>query len=145
MGQVTATTSLSINAAPEAVSAALADYATVRESLLPANFRDYRVDAGGQGAGTVVHWILQATESRQRDVLADVTVSGDTITETDRNSTMVTTYRVTAAGAGSQVETTTTWKGAGGIGGFFERTFAPKGLNRIQTELLTNLKNRLEN
>ncbi|MGB3302347.1 SRPBCC family protein [Gordonia sp. (in: high G+C Gram-positive bacteria)] len=144
MGQVTASASMSINAAPEAVSAALADYATVRPTLLPANYRDYRVDEGGNGNGTLVHWILQATEKRQRDVLADVTVQGNTITETDRNSTMVTTYVVTGAGAGSTVETTTTWKGAGGIGGFFERTFAPKGLNRIQTELLTNLKNKLE-
>ncbi|ALG83470.1 SRPBCC family protein [Gordonia phthalatica] len=143
MGQVTATTNLAIDAAPEAVSAALADYTTVRPQILPANYRDYRVEAGGTGAGTVVHWILQATEKRQRDVLADVTVSGDTITETDRNSTMVTTYRVTAAGTGSQVVVTTTWKGAGGIGGFFEKTFAPKGLNRMYTELLGNLQKRL--
>lgn len=145
MGQVTATTTFAINAAPEAVQAALADYATVRPAILPENYRDYRVDAGGTGAGTVVHWILQATEKRQRDVLADVTVSGDTITETDRNSTMVISYRVTAAGAGSQVVATTTWKGAGGIGGFFEKTFAPKGLDRIQTAMLTNLQKRLAN
>ncbi|QRY62615.1 SRPBCC family protein [Gordonia sp. PDNC005] len=144
MGQVTATASVQIAAPVDAVSTALADYASVRAELLPANYRDYTVVEGGVGAGTVVHWILQATEKRSRDVLADVTVAGDTITETDRNSTMVTTYRVTAAGAGSQVETTTSWKGAGGIGGFFERTFAPKGLNRIQNELLGNLKSRLE-
>ncbi|AUH67700.1 MULTISPECIES: SRPBCC family protein [Gordonia] len=144
MGQVTASAAIQINAAPEAVSAALADYANVREGILPENYRDYRVDEGGNGSGTVVHWILQATEKRKRDVLADVTVAGDTITETDRNSTMVTTYRVTAEGTGSRVETTTSWKGAGGIGGFFEKTFAPKGLNRIQTALLTNLKQRLE-
>jgi hypothetical protein len=144
VGQVTATATVQIAAPVDAVSAALADYASVRAELLPANYRDYTVVEGGVGAGTVVHWILQATENRSRDVLADVTVAGDTITETDRNSTMVTTYRVTAAGTGSQVETTTSWKGAGGIGGFFERTFAPKGLNRIQNELLGNLKTRLE-
>lgn len=144
MGQVTATATIAISAAPEAVSAALADYTTVRPAILPENYRDYRVESGGTGEGTVVHWILQATESRQRDVTADVTVAGNAITETDRNSTMVTTYRVTPAGSGSQVEVTTSWKGAGGIGGFFEKTFAPKGLNRIQTAQLTNLKTRLE-
>lgn len=143
MGQVTATTTLVIDAAPQAVSAALADYTTVRPQILPANYRDYRVEAGGTGAGTVVHWILQATQKRQRDVLADVTVSGDSIVETDRNSTMVTTYRVTPAGAGAQVVVTTVWQGAGGIGGVFEKIFAPKGLNRIYTELLTNLQKRL--
>ena len=145
MGQVTATTAVQIAAAPEAVFAALADYAEIRPAVLPANYRDYRVDAGGNGAGTVVHWILQATEKRSRDVLADVTVAGQTITETDRNSSMVTTYTVTPSGSGSTVETTTSWQGAGGIGGFFEKTFAPKGLGRIQSELLGNLKSRLEN
>ena len=144
MGQVTATTTAHIAAPAQTVFAALADYAQVRPTILPSNYRDYRVDEGGQGAGTVVHWVLQATEKRSRDVLADVAVAGDRITETDRNSTMVTTYTVTSVGDGAQVETTTSWKGAGGIGGFFEKTFAPKGLNRIQTELLGNLKSRLE-
>ncbi|MGO3326849.1 SRPBCC family protein [Gordonia sp. (in: high G+C Gram-positive bacteria)] len=144
MGQVTATTTAQIAAPAQTVFAALADYAQVRPTILPSNYRDYRVDEGGQGAGTVVHWILQATEKRSRDVLADITVAGDRITETDRNSTMVTTYTVTSVGDAAQVETTTSWQGAGGIGGFFEKTFAPKGLNRIQTELLGNLKSRLE-
>lgn len=144
MGQVTATSSIDINAAPEAVLAVLSDYQAVRPAILPENYRDYRVDQGGTGAGTVVHWILQATEKRQRDVLADITVAGNTVTETDRNSTMVTTYTVAAAGTGTKVTTSTTWKGAGGIGGFFEKTFAPKGLARIQGALLGNLKSRLE-
>jgi hypothetical protein len=33
----------------------------------------------------------------------------------------------------------TTWNGAGGIGGFFERTFAPAGLRRIYDGVLGNL------
>lgn len=143
MGQVTATSAIDIAAAPEDVLAALADYTVVRPAILPANYRDYRVDEGGSGAGTVVHWILQATEKRSRDVLADVTVGQGSITETDRNSTMVTVYRVTKAGAGSHVEVTTSWQGAGGVGGFFEKTFAPKGLGRIQDALLGNLQARL--
>ena len=75
---------------------------------------------------------------------ATVSVTPDTVTERDANSTMVTTYSVAASGSGSRVTTTTTWQGAGGIGGFFEKTFAPKGLNRIQAEVLGNLKKRLE-
>ncbi|MFW0786495.1 SRPBCC family protein [Gordonia sp. CPCC 206044] len=144
MGQVSATQSIDIAAAPDAVVAALADYAEVRPAILPSNYRDYQLISGGNGAGTVVHWILQATEKRQRDVKATVSVDGDTITETDENSSMVTTYSVVKSGAGSTVTTNTTWTGAGGIGGFFEKTFAPKGLNRIQAELLGNLKKRLE-
>lgn len=145
MGQVSASQSIEIAAVPDAVVAALADYSEGRPAILPANYRDYQVLSGGNGEGTVVHWILQATEKRQRDVKATVRVSPDTITETDENSSMVTTYQVSKAGAGSIVTTTTTWDGAGGIGGFFEKTFAPKGLNKIQAELLGNLKKRLEN
>ena len=39
--------------------------------------------------------------------------------------------------------TLTQWQGATGIGGFFERTFAPKGLQRIQAQGLDNLKREL--
>lgn len=31
------------------------------------------------------------------------------------------------------------WNGVGGIGGFFEKTFAPKGLGRIYDEMLAKL------
>ncbi|GAB93632.1 SRPBCC family protein [Gordonia rhizosphera] len=144
MGQVSATQSIEIAAAPDAVVAALADYSEVRPAILPEQYRDYQVISGGNGDGTLVHWILQATSKRQRDVKAAVSVAGSTVTETDENSSMVTKYTVAGSGSGSRVTTTTTWNGAGGIGGFFEKTFAPKGLNRIQAALLGNLKKRLE-
>lgn len=58
---------------------------------------------------------------------------------------MVTTWVVTPAGEGkSKAVVTTVWDGAGGIGGFFERTFAPKGLGRIYDELLQNLATEVE-
>jgi hypothetical protein len=38
----------------------------------------------------------------------------------------------------------TSWEGAGGIGGFFERMFAPLGLRKIQAEVLENLKKDVE-
>lgn len=144
MGQVSATQSIDIAAAPDAVLAALADYTETRPAILPEQYRDYQVVSGGNGDGTVVHWILQATSKRQRDVKASVRVTPDTITETDANSSMVTTYTVKPSGSGSTVTTTTSWTGAGGIGGFFEKTFAPKGLNKIQAALLANLKARVE-
>ncbi|BFO17026.1 hypothetical protein SHKM778_34140 [Streptomyces sp. KM77-8] len=39
---------------------------------------------------------------------------------------------------------TTVWNGAGGIGGFFEKTFAPKGLARIHDALLARLATQVE-
>jgi hypothetical protein len=144
VAQVTASQSIVINAAPDQVLAALSDYQTVRPSILPAQYRDYGVVEGGVGAGTVAKWTLQATKKRSRNVNARVGVVGSTVTETDTNSSMITTYQVEPTGASSKVTTITTWQGAGGIGGFFEKTFAPKGLAAIQAEVLGNLKSHVE-
>ncbi|MGW6692874.1 SRPBCC family protein [Rhodococcus sp. NPDC054953] len=143
MGQVSASSSVEVAAVPEAALAAIADYQTVRPRILSEHYSDYRVLEGGQGAGTVASWAIKATEKRTRNVTATITVSGDTVTETDANSSMVTTWTVTPHGSGSTVTTTTAWNGAGGIGGFFERTFAPLGLKKIQAEVLAKLAREL--
>lgn len=144
MGQVSAASSVLINADPAAVLAAVADYAGVRPKILSPHYSDYEVLQGGQGQGTVAKWKLQATKSRVREVRASVDVAGHTVIEKDANSTMVTNWTVAPAGTGSSVTVKTTWQGAGGIGGFFEKTFAPSGLRRIQDEVLGNLKNEVE-
>jgi carbon monoxide dehydrogenase subunit G len=144
MGQVSASSSVLINAAPAVVLDALADYENVRPKILSSRYSDYQVLAGGHGQGTVASWKLQATKSRVRDVKANVDVAGHTVIEKDANSTMVTNWTVAPAGSGSTVTVKTTWQGAGGVKGFFEKTFAPLGLRKIQDEVLANLKSRLE-
>jgi len=143
VAQVSASSSITITATPEQALDALTDYETMRPRILPQQYRDYQVLEGGQGDGTVANWTLQATEKRSRNVKASVSVSGTTVTERDANSSMVTTWEVTPAGTGSTITTTTEWKGAGGIGGFFERTFAPLGLRKIQEQTLANLQREL--
>ena len=64
--------------------------------------------------------------------------------EKDANSSMVTNWTVAPAGTGSTVTTKTSWEGASGVGGFFEKTFAPLGLKKIQGEVLANLKKEVE-
>ncbi|MEW2521819.1 SRPBCC family protein [Actinacidiphila alni] len=141
MALVEATTERIVAAEPERVYAALADYAGTRGRVLPEQFSEYEVREGGQGAGTVVHWKLQATSKRVRDCLFDVTAPAERqLVETDRNSSLVNTWTVGEAGEGrSKVVVRTTWQGATGVGGFFERTFAPKGLARIYDALLAAL------
>jgi hypothetical protein len=141
MAQVTARASRTIDAPAERVRAAVADYETVRPRILTENYGDYRVESGGRGAGSKVHWTLQATKKRVRDQLVEVSEPAEgRIVERDTNSSMVTTWTVTPAGEGSStVEVETTWNGAGGVGGFFERTFAPKGLQRIHDGVLAKL------
>lgn len=141
MAQVTARTQRTIAAPAERVHAALQDYDTVRPSILTEHYGDYRVETGGTGAGSRVHWTLQATKKRVREQLVEVSVpAADRVVERDTRSSMVTTWTVTPEGDGSSVVTVeTTWNGAGGIGGFFERTFAPKGMARIHDGVLANL------
>jgi Polyketide cyclase / dehydrase and lipid transport len=142
MAQVNAHAERTINAPAQQVRDAVADYRDVRPRILTEQYRDYRVEAGGTGAGTRVHWVLQATSKRSREQLVEVSAPNpDRIVERDTNSSMVTTWTVSAVGADrSTVAIETTWNGASGIGGFFERTFAPKGLRRIYDGLLTNLE-----
>jgi hypothetical protein len=145
MSQVVATAEHVVRAPSERVITALADYADTRPRLLPEQFSDYRVEAGGQGAGTRVHWRFAATSKRVRDQLLTVTepVAG-TLVESDANSSMVTTWTAHSADAGlTTVRVRTTWDGASGIGGFFERMFAPKGLQRVYGEILGRLDREL--
>jgi hypothetical protein len=144
MGQVSAASTVLINAEPAAVLAAVADYQNVRPKILSPHYSGYQVLEGGQGAGTVATWKLQATKSRVRDVKATVDVAGHTVIEKDANSTMVTNWTVAPAGTGSSVTVKTSWQGAGGVTGFFEKTFAPLGLRKIQAEVLDNLKKQVE-
>jgi Polyketide cyclase / dehydrase and lipid transport len=144
MGQVSASSSVLINAAPATVLEAVADYQNIRPKILSPHYRDYQVLQGGHGQGTVARWKLQATKSRVRDVQANVDLAGHTVIEKDANSTMVTNWTVAPAGTGSTVTVKTTWQGAGGVAGFFEGIFAPLGLRRIQDEVLANLRKELE-
>ncbi|MGW6137654.1 SRPBCC family protein [Streptomyces sp. NPDC055144] len=146
MAQVEATTERVIAAKPDDVFDALADYSGARAKLLPEHFSEYEVREGGDGEGTLVHWKLQATSKRIRDCLLEVSEPTDgELVEKDRNSSMVTTWRVTPSGEGaSRVVVSTVWNGAGGIGGFFEKTFAPKGLGRIYDEVLAKLAAEVE-
>jgi Polyketide cyclase / dehydrase and lipid transport len=130
MGQVSASSTVLIEAEPETVLAAVADYQTVRPKILSPHYGDYRVLEGGQGAGTVATWKLQVTKSRVRDVKANVDMAGHTVIEKDANSTMVTNWTVAR------------WTGLVGHGQdvvagrrrhrrVFEKTFAPFGLRKI--------------
>ncbi|WP_298176709.1 SRPBCC family protein [Saccharomonospora sp.] len=140
MGRVTATAERSVDAPAEKVREKLADYREVRPRILTEEYRDYTLVEGGDGEGTVARWKLQATSKRVRDVHATVSEpQPGTLVETDTNSSMVTTWTVRPEGDRSVVRVETTWQGASGIGGFFERIFAPKGLQRIYDGVLSKL------
>lgn len=131
-----------IAARPEVVYQRLADYREARPRMLTPNFENYAVAKGGQGNGTVVTYVLHAGR-RQRPYEMHVSEEGKprSLVEKDAKSSLVTRWRVAPAGdsAQSRVSVATEWEGGSGIGGFFERTFAPMGLRRIYNTMLDNL------
>lgn len=141
MAEVKAVAEREIAAPAERVRAVLSDYLESRPKMLTEHYSEYEVRAGGTGAGTQLRWLLRPTSKRVRDCLIDVTEpQAGTLVERDANSTMVTTWRVVESGeARSLVSVSTTWQGAGGIAGFFERTFAPGGLRKIYDQMLGKL------
>jgi hypothetical protein len=101
---------------------------------------------GGQGAGTQVSYRLRAgRRERPFEIEVSEPTPGATLVERDRNSSLVTTWTMvpTTDGTGTNLKLSTTWDGSGGIGGFFERTFAPKGLRRIYDDLLDRLTEKV--
>ena len=145
MGQVRAVTSRQIGASAQRVFEALADYASVRPKILPVQYSEYVVREGGVGAETVVSWRLAATRKRSRDVLARVSQPAAlSLVEADENSSMRVTWTVSGQGDVALVTVEAVWDGASGVGGFFERTFAPAGLNRIHGEVLAGLASYVE-
>ena len=131
-----------IPAPPARVHAALADYQG-RARILPASYLDWTVEEGGTGAGTVVSYRLRAGR-RERPYRMEVAepTPGVTLVERDRGSSLVTTWIMnpTASATATDLHLSTIWEGGGGIGGFFERTFAPKGLARIHEAFLERLE-----
>jgi len=143
MSQVFVKSERTIPASPEAVYTALADYKTKRPLILTPNFLDYKVENGGQGSGTVVSYRLRAANrERAYRMRVDEVVRGKELMERDRNSSLVTTWKLSPQDNGRQtrVQVTTEWQGSSGVGGFFERTFAPLGLHRIYDQMLAMLE-----
>jgi hypothetical protein len=138
MATVTARATKAIDAPPERVLAVLRDYREARPRILTGNYTAYRVEQGGQGKGTVIGYHF-AAGGRERDYRLAVEEDSAGLSERDQLSSFVSRWSVAPGGAGSEVTLEASWQGAGGIGGVFERTFAPLGLRKIFGEMLDNL------
>lgn len=124
----------------EQVYGYIADHREHHPRFLPDAFSDFDVEAGGVGAGTITRFKVTAG-GRTREYRMEVAEPepGRVMTESDTGSSLVTTWTVTPEGATSRVRISTTWQGAGGIGGVFERLFAPRVMRGIYADELERL------
>jgi hypothetical protein len=129
-----------IGAPADHVYRLIADFDRHHPRFLPPAFTGFRVEEGGVGAGTV-HSFRMTAGGRVRNFRMRVEEPdpGRVLTESDQGSSMVTTWVVTPNGPGCRVRVETRWQGAGGVGGLFERLFAPRVLRRLYAEELERL------
>jgi uncharacterized protein YndB with AHSA1/START domain len=139
MAKVEASAERTIDAPADAVYGYLADM-NQHPRFLPPAFSDFQVEEGGVGAGTVTSFMITAG-GRKRGYRMRITepAPGRTLVESDTNSSLVTTFNVEPRDSRSLVRISTSWDGAAGVGGFFERTFAPRALRRMFLDELDRL------
>lgn len=132
-----------VDAPIEAVYQFLQDYQVTHPSILPSeSFIGYRVEEGGTGAGTVTSFRMRAG-GRERPYRLRVSEPepGRVLREQDMDSSLVTRFILTAMDGNTRtnVSIITQWQGGSGIGGFFERTFAPRATRGVYNRELDRL------
>ena len=142
MGTIQVSEERQIDAPPATVYGYIADHREHHPHFLPPAFSDFEVESGGVGAGTITRFKVTAG-GRSREYRMEVAEPepGRVMTESDTNSSLVTTWTVTPENGVSRVRISTTWDGAGGVGGFFERLFAPRVMRSIYADELERLNN----
>jgi hypothetical protein len=129
-----------VNAPPDVVYRCFADMREHHPNFLPPAFSGFHVESGGVGAGTITRFTFTAGgRSRDLRVMVDEPEPGRVLTESDTNSSMVTTTTVSPEDSASHVRIESTWEGAGGVGGFFEKLFAPRVLRGVYADELERL------
>lgn len=139
MGRITVVQEGTVGAPADLTYRLIADDAH-HQRFLPAGMSDFEVVEGGVGAGTL-HRFKVTAGGRTREYLMRVEEPqpGRVLTETDQGSSLVTSFTVTPASDACVVRIETQWDGAGGIGGFFERTFAPRVMRKMYVDELSRL------
>jgi uncharacterized protein YndB with AHSA1/START domain len=140
MARIVVSAEGTVDAPAETVYRYIADMREHHPRFLPPAFSDFQVESGGVGAGTITRFKVTAG-GRTREFRTKVAEPepGRILTESDTNSSSVTTFTVSPHGTASLVRISTSWDGAGGIGGVFERVFAPGVMRAIYADELKRL------
>ena len=140
MSRVEVSAERQMEASAASVYGYIADMVEHHPRFLPDAFTGFKVESGGVGSGTVIRFNLTAGgRTRAYRSVVDEPEPGRVLRESDANSSAVTTFTVDPSASGCKVRIFTSWEGAGGVGGFFERLFAPRVMQRIYTDELERL------
>ena len=140
MAKIVVSAERTVEAPADAVYRYVSDMREHHPHYLPPAFSDFQVESGGTGAGTVTRFKVTAGgRTREYRMRVDEPEPGRILTETDTGSSLVTTTTVFPQDGASLVKISTSWDGAGGVGGFFERMFAPRAMRAIYTDELERL------
>ena len=108
--------------------------------ILPPAFSDFRVLAGGVGAGTVTSFTTTLGGRRTHGQTVVTEPAAGVIREDVVGRDMVTTFRVQERGNHAFVTIRTTWTPAKGLNGFLERRFAARMLTAVYRQELALLQ-----
>lgn len=140
MARIMVSAERTVDAPADVVYRYIADMREHHPRFLPPAFSDFRVESGGVGAGTITRFTVTAGgRTREYRMKVDEPDPGRVLTESDTGSSLVTTTTVCPRDGASLVRISTAWDGAGGIGGLFERLFAPRVMRAIYADELERL------
>jgi ribosome-associated toxin RatA of RatAB toxin-antitoxin module len=128
-----------VGAPAELVYRCIADHEQ-HQRFLPPAFSDFRIEEGGDGAGTVTSFKVRAGGgTRAFRMRVEEPEPGRVLTESDTHSDLVTTWTVTPEGERAcRVEIRTAWTADGAVG-VLERLFAPRAMRALYAEELDRL------
>ena len=140
MARIVVSAEGTVDAPADTVCCYVADMREHHPRFLAPAFSDFRVECGGVGAGTITRFKVRAGgRTREHRMTVAEPEPGRVLTESDTGSSLVTTTTVSPQGGASLVRISTSWDGAGGIGGLFERMFAPRVMRAIYADELNRL------
>ena len=140
MARIVVSAEGTVGAPADTVYGYVADMREHHPNFLPPAFSGFRVESGGVGAGTVTRFTVTAgRRTREYQMTVAEPEPGRILTESDSGSSLVTTTTVSPRGGASLVQISTAWDGASGIGGLFERMFAPRVMRAIYADELKRL------
>jgi hypothetical protein len=141
----TVTASAHIDAPPGRVYGIIADYRTGHPKILPRPFRNFVVEAGGVGAGTIIRFEVHAygTVTKCRAIVTEPEPGRVLVERNIEPNESITTFTVAAdANGGADVTFVTEAQSRDGMAGAIERFISKRFLQKLYAQELQLLGKR---